>query len=61
MDERKLNCLVKALEKYNSHTVKITDAIYEFIDEERDKVSLCEMMSRHRKLLKRLESLLSSI
>lgn len=58
MNENRENRLIKILEQYNDSTNTITDAIYELIDCKRDKVSLCEIMEKHKSLLKRLESIL---
>ena len=61
MNEKRENRLIKILEQYNDSTNTITDAIYELIDYKRDKVGLCEIMEKHKSLLKRLEIILKNI
>ena len=55
---KKEDKLIIALTDYINNVEPVEDAIYEYIDGKRYKVSLCTILTEHKKKLKRIENLL---
>ena len=50
--------LIKTLEDYNKSTLEITDGVYNLIDKKIYKIDLCNIFTKHKEILKRLEKIL---
>lgn len=50
--------LIKTLEDYNKSTLEITDGVYNLIDKKICKTDLCNVFTKHKEILKKLEKIL---
>lgn len=50
--------LIKTLEDYNKSTLEITDGVYNLIDKKIYKIDLCNIFTKHKEMLKKLEKIL---
>lgn len=54
MEER----LIKILKEYNDSSLEFTNGVYNLIDEKICKTDLCNIFTKHKELLKKIEKIL---